>query len=213
MKAKKLRGHKRVFKNIAAWKNDSLHLDLENLEAYQRNYEKVWVRPFGDISNSGTVIPVPKRKARRLIIEGLVEIFNSWEKQLKTLNKPYYLAIWLHETAIENSQVVCAIDDFLTFYDITFYRPEAQRKMPTQNYGKQKKELDTFDWIYALEENYFTNEDLELEEDSYATLKDYKSSQKWYKRKLKENPRNYTDEFDRTTYYTKKGTIWIGTRK
>ena len=64
----------------------------------------------------------------------------------------------------------------------------------------------------CFEENCFTNEDFELEEDSYATLKEHKSSQKWHKRKLKENPINYTDEFDRTTYYTKKGAIWIGTR-
>jgi hypothetical protein len=35
------------------------------------------VRPFGDIYNSGAAIPVPKRKARRVNVEGLVEIFNS----------------------------------------------------------------------------------------------------------------------------------------
>lgn len=50
----------------------------------------MWVRPFGDIYNYGAAIPVPKRKARRVITEGLVYIFLIVEKQLKTLNKPYY---------------------------------------------------------------------------------------------------------------------------
>jgi hypothetical protein len=36
------------------------------------------VRPFGDISYAGAAIPVTKRKARRVITEGLVESFNSW---------------------------------------------------------------------------------------------------------------------------------------
>ncbi|MCI2228985.1 hypothetical protein MC378_07385 [Polaribacter sp. MSW13] len=212
MKIKKIRGYKRIFKNIEDWKKDSLHLDLENLLHYQRNYEKVWVRPFSDISFSGSKIPQPKRKGRKLILEGLIEIFNSWETQLKTLGKPYYLAIWIYEPYIENSQVVCAIDGFLNFYDITFYRPEEQRKMPTQNYGRLKNELDTFNWIYALDENHFTNEDLELTEDDFMSQEDYKASKKWYKRKLKENPRSFTDKFDRTTYYTNRGTVWVGTR-
>ena len=212
MKEKKIRGNKRIFKNIENWKQDCLNLDLENLERFQRNYEKVWVRPFSDLSISGSKIPTPKRKARKLILESLMAIFNSWESQLKTLEKPYYLAIWLYEPHLENSQVVCAIDGFLNFYDITFYRPEEQRKMPTQNYGALKNELDTFDWIYALDEDYFTTEDVAMSEDEYMTKEDYRASKKWYKRKLKEKVRSSTDTFGKTTYFNKKGTVWIGTR-
>ena len=36
------------------------------------------VRPFGDISYSGAAIKATKRKARRIITEGLLESFNSW---------------------------------------------------------------------------------------------------------------------------------------
>ncbi|MGJ8744101.1 hypothetical protein [Polaribacter sp.] len=212
MNGKKIRGTKGIFKNIESWKKDSLILDLENLERFQRNYEKVWVRPFSDLSISGSIIPTPKRKARKLILESLVAIFNSWERQLKTLEKPYYLAIWLYEPHLENSQVVCAIDGFLNFYDLTFYRPKEQRKMPTQNYGTLKNELDTFDWIYALDEDYFTTEDVAMSEDEYMTKEDFIASKKWYKRKLKENVRSYTDTFGETTYFNKKGTVWIGTR-
>lgn len=212
MKIKKLRGHKRIFKNITAWKNSSLQLDLERLEASQRNYEKVWVRPFSDISITGNTIPKPKRKARKLILEGLIEIFNHWETQLKTLNKPYYLAIWLFDPHIENSQVVCAIDDFVNFYDITFYRPKNQRKMPTQNYGKLKTSLDAFNWVYALDENSFTSNDVAMTVDDYDTVEEFNNNKKYYKRKLKQLLKTYTNTFGEVTYYTNRGTIWIGTK-
>lgn len=211
MKIKKLRGHSRIFKNIESWKNESLNLDLEQLQQYQRNYEKVWVRPFGEISITGAAIPKPKRKARKLIIESLIEIFNSWETQLKTLDKPYYLAIWLNEPNIENSQVVCAIDDYLNFYDITYYRPEKQKKIPTQNYGKLKNDLDAFNWIYALDEHRFTNEDIDETADVYATIKDYYTMQRWYKKQLNRAPIIRRD--NNVTYYrTQKSTVWIGTK-
>jgi hypothetical protein len=211
MKIKKLRGHQRIFKNIEHWKNDSLHLDLERLQKNQRDYEKVWVRPFGEISISGAAIPKPRKKARQLILESLIEIFNSWESTLIILNKPYYLAIWLNEPHIENSQVVCAIGDFLNFYDVTYHRPEKQQKMPTQNYGKLKNELDTFNWIYGLDEHRFTNEDIAETEEVYATIEDYHSMQKWYKKQLHRDP-IIRKEDEVTCYRTKKGTVWIGTK-
>ncbi|HBR54351.1 MAG TPA: hypothetical protein DEA82_09265 [Flavobacteriaceae bacterium] len=211
MKTKKLRGHNRIFKEIENWKNDCLELDLQQLSYYQRNYEKVWVRPFGEISITGATVPRPKRKARKLILEGLLEVFNSWELQLKTLDKPYYLAIWLNEPYIENSQVVCAIDEYLNFYDITYYRPEIQKEMPTQNYGKLKTDLDAFDWIYAIDEHNFTNEDLQETADVYASEKDYFAMQRWYKKQLKRNPIIQKDN-DVIYYRTEKGTVWIGTK-
>ncbi|WP_452232708.1 hypothetical protein [Lacinutrix sp. MEBiC02595] len=211
MKTKKLRGHNRIFKDIEKWKNDSLPLDLEYIARYQRNYEKVWVRPFGEISITGAAIPKPKRKARKLILQSLVAIFNHWETQLKTLDKPYYLTIWLNEPFIENSQVVCAIDGFLNFYDTTYYRPEKQKSMPTQNYGKLKNELDAFQWIYALDEHNFTTEDIEETAEVYASNKDSYAMQKWYKKQLKRNPILRVD--DKITHYrTTKGTVWIGTK-
>ncbi|CAM1354620.1 hypothetical protein [Tenacibaculum insulae] len=212
IKYKKIRGHNRIQKEIEKWKNNNLNLNIEYLESYKREYCKVWVSPFSDISVSRAENPSPKNKNRKLIIKSLLDIYNSWEKQLKALNKPYYLTIWLFEQDVAKSQIVCAIDDYIDFYKTTFYRPEKQRKMPVKNYGKFKAQLTDFNWIYAHDENYFTKEDVEMEIDDYLTLADYSSSKKWYKKKLKENPRSYTDGFGNTTYYTKKGVIWIGTK-
>lgn len=213
MKTIKVRGHHRIQKEISAWRNANLELDLDYLQSYKRNYCKVWVSPFADISISGSEIPAPKGKNRKLILGGLLAIYNSWEQQLKTLNKPYYLAIWLYEPNIQRSQIVCAIDEMVDFYNTTFYRPEKQRNMPNQNFGTFSKELNKFSWVYALEEGMFTSDDLKMEEDEYSTLQDYRNSQKWYKRKLKETPRVYESDYDQSkSYYYKIGRIWIGTK-
>ena len=103
MKIKKLRGHKRILKEILKWKNDSLELDLKNLESYGRNYEKVWVSTYSNLSMSGSQVSSPKGKTRKMILESLLTIFNSWEAKVKELNKPYYLAIWFFDNNIENN--------------------------------------------------------------------------------------------------------------
>lgn len=209
---RKVRGNNRILKSIEEWKTYNLDLDLEYLQSSQRNYCKIWVSPFADISIRDSEIPSPKRKHRQEIIKGLLEIYNHWETQLNTLNKPYYLAIWLLEPRLEKSQVVCAIDSMIDFYDITFYKPKSQRKFPSQNYGKLTNQLDQFNWTYALDEDHFFQSDIDLEEDRYATKSDYLEMQKWYKRKLKQGIRSAPSNDD-TFFAIQKGIAWIGTKK
>ncbi len=208
---RKVRGNNRILKSIEEWKTYNLDLDLEYLQSSQRNYCKIWVSPFADISIRNSEIPSPKGKHRQEIIKGLLEIYNHWETQLNTLNKPYYLAIWLLEPRLEKSQVVCAIDSMIDFYDITFYKPKAQRKFPSQNYGKLTNQLDQFNWTYALDEDHFFQSDIDLEEDRYASKSDYLEMQKWYKRKLKQGIRSAPSNDD-TFYAVRKGIAWIGTK-
>lgn len=209
-KFKKIRGNKQIVKEIEKWKNYNLDLDLEYLKSAQRNYCKIWVSPFCDISIINSEFPSPKGKHRKLILDTLLEIFESWETKLKTLNEPYYLAIWLFEPRLEKSQVVCAIGDMLNFYESTFRRPEKQLQFPTQNYGKFKNKLDNFNWTYSLDEDYFTQDDIDMDEDSYASVRDFREYQKWYRRKLKQNPFSYKNDNGDTTYFYRHGTVWIG---
>ncbi len=211
IKYHKTRGNKRISKAIEDWKNHNLELDLEYLKSTQRSYCKVWVSPFANISVTGSEIPSPKGQHRQEIIKGLLDIYNHWEQQIKTLNKPYYLAIWLLEPRIEKSQVVCAIDSMIDFYDVTFYKPKEQREFPLQNYGKLQEQLQAFNWTYALDEDHFFQSDVDLEEDNYTSKKDYFDSQKWYKRKIKEGIRTVPSNED-TFYAIRKGIAWIGTK-
>lgn len=213
MRTKKIRGHKRIWKQITHWKNANLKLDLEYLKTQHREYIKVYVSPYCDYSLLNSEFPVPKGKTRKYILKSLVDIFNSWKTQLETLNQPYYLAIWLFENNIQKSQVVCAIDSFIDFYDATFYHPEEQRQMPIQNFGKLKEELAHFDWVYAKDQNYFTQQDIQEEQDYFLETGHHSKLLKWYLRKLKETPASCTDDYGNTTYYLQHDTVWIGTKK
>ena len=159
----------------------------------------------------GSEIPTPKGKIRSKIIESFIEIYDAWDAKLKTLNKPYHLVLWLFENNLERSQVVCAIDGLLDFYKVSFYRPKSQKEIPLQNFGKLSEKLSEFNWIYAHEEGYFTEEDVKFE---MEMVDDGEVSDilKWYKQKRKTSYRTFTNEEGVITYYQKLGNIWIGSK-
>lgn len=208
---RKVRGHAKIFKQIDAWKDYDKELDLEQLEHHKRYYSKFYVSPFCDISVTGSEIPTPKGKIRTKIIESFIEIFDAWDAQLKTLNKPYHIVLWLFENNLERSQVVCAIDGLLDFYKISFYRPEKQKKIPLQNFGKLADKLDDFNWIYAHEEGYFTSTDVQ-DEIEFVNEGDSNELLKQFKRRIKSSYRTFENEEGETTYFQKIGNIWIGSK-
>ena len=208
---KKIRGHKRIWKDIDAWVSESKQLDVDYLESTNRSHVKVWVSPFSDLNLSRAQPVLPKGETRKKILAGLIEIFNSWEEELKKLNKPYYLAIWLFDKKVHKSQVVCAINSCLDFYETTFYRPEKKKDFPLENYGELSNQLKSFSWEYAWDEDYFTDQDLESSVDEFETVTDYHNQVRWYKRKLNAEPRKYLDKASNAQYYfIKEGDIFIG---
>ncbi|WAC03385.1 hypothetical protein N7U66_07585 [Lacinutrix neustonica] len=86
----------------------------------------------------------------------MLHIFNQWEEQLKKLETPYYLALWLYEPNLQKSQVVCSIGSCLDFYDRTFYKPDIQKQIPLINYGNFSEALSQFSWAHALDETFYT---------------------------------------------------------
>lgn len=118
---KKIRGKKRILRNIDKWIAQNRNLDLVYLTQFGRDYVKFWVKPFCNLSLTNSIYPEPDGQLKQKLIDGLFEIYQHWQKQLDQLNKPYYLKIWLFEKHISRSQVVCAIDDNLSFYDDVFY--------------------------------------------------------------------------------------------
>ena len=94
MRIKKLRGHNRIWKDIEAWKNENLKLDIESLKSSQRDHTKIWVSPYCDYNMLNSEYPQPKGKTRQKILNGLIEIYTEWKKQLDALHEPYYLKIW-----------------------------------------------------------------------------------------------------------------------
>ena len=213
MRTKKIRGHKRIWKDIERWKNANIELDLVKLKQVERDYVKIWVHPFSSISLLNSEYPAPKRETKKRILNGLFDIYESWKKQLDKLGKPYYLKIWLYEPCVSNSQVVCAIGNLTDFYNTTFYIPEIPKKFNTNYLGTVKNKAENYNWEHKVEEQYLDKNYVgELEE--YATEKYFIETKKWYESKLKKSHRKiiYKDPIDGVseTYAFKLGEVWLG---
>jgi len=158
-------------------------------------------------------IPVPNGKTKTKIINGLIDIYDSWKIKLDKLGEPFYLKIWLFEPRLTNSQVVCAIGDCLDFYDNTFYKPQYSKNLKAQNYGRLEKQISEFSWDYRLDEEHFDNSEPGSPE-FYATLEDYEEDKMWFQKMLKKPHRvtKYDQPLGEATesYSFKKGAIWLG---
>ena len=203
---KKIRGHKRIWKYIDNWVAQNKVLDIDSLKSRQRDYVKVWIAPFGNISVLNSEFSPPKGKTRKKIADGIFEIYHHWKTQLEELGEPYYLKVWYFPKDVSKCQVVCAIDDFTTFYDITFFKPETQKPFPENNRN--------LNWDYRIQEHHITKDDIQEPDDFYSE-KDYVDNKKWIEKKMK-HPKtrisNHSDSSGKiTTYYSiKEYDVWLG---
>jgi len=213
MKSKKIRGGKHILNSIEQWKKDNISLDVEDLQHSQRDYVKIWVAPYSNLELGNSRFPEPSGLIRSRILEGLLNIFESWQTSLEKLDEPYYLKIWLYDQRFSKSQVVCAIGDFLDFYETTFHKPENQKHIDLNSYGSLSHKMKTMDWQYALDEEHYDNTSIgEIWE--YETERDFYKTKRWFNNRLKKPHRkivnSLSDKETKEYYSFKHGTVWIG---
>lgn len=213
MKTKKIRGHKRRWNDIDQWVETHKNLNLDYLKEYQRDYAKIRVHPWSGISLTNSQTPEPKGQTKTKILNGLIEIYDSWKKELDKLDESYYLRIWLFEPRFSNSQVVCAIGDYLDFYENTFFKPDELRTLNPENFGQLNKEIDSFNWEYRLDEDHFDKNEIGTPEE-FISQKEFEENKKWFNRIMKKNHRTtkYSEPIGEATesYSFKKGDVWLG---
>ena len=203
---KKIRGHNRILKSIDDWVEYNKTLDLEYLKQRQRDYVKVWVSPYRNISIVDSVFAPPRGKTRQKIVDGIFTIYNSWKEKLEKLNEPYYLKIWYFPHDVSKCQVVCAIRDFIDFYDVTFFKPKEDKTFPEDPKGLK--------WEYRHQEHHVTDRDIGFEEEFYSK-KDFLNNKRWVERIMKDSRTRINtydnDDGTQTTYYSiKECDVWIG---
>jgi hypothetical protein len=206
MRIKKIRGHNRIWKRIDSWIHYNKSLDLEHVKSYQREYAKTWVRPYSNLDLGNSHTPAPKGKTRQKIIDGLFEIHTNWKKQLDTLNEPYYLKIWFYHPDVSRSQVVCAIGDFISFYDVTFHNPNENKKFPF--------DVRDLHWEHRIDEDHLNEKDIVGDPYQWADDEDFKANRKWIERRLKQPHRISKEEYDdgvvKTYHSFKTSDVWLG---
>jgi len=206
IRIKKIRGHNRIWKQIDSWITNERQLDLEHVKDYQRDYSKVWIRPYSSLSLGNSTCKIPKGKTRKKIIDGLFEIYKSWKQQLDILNEPYYLKIWFYHPDISKSQVVCAIGDYINFYNVTFHNPKENKAFPFDTRNLQ--------WEHRIHEDHINEEDSIGEILDWASEDEFNANKKWVAKKLKLPHRISKEEYDDGTvksYHSfKVSDVWLG---
>ncbi len=210
MRYKKIRGLKRKVTNIQNWINEYLNLNIEHLNEHKYEYTKVYVDPWDNLTLTDSQIPEPKGKAKKDILNGLEKIYDSWKTELDKLNKPYYLKIWLYEPRISKSQVVCAIDEKIEYYENIFEK--ADFKPNDSSFINQLS--SEFKWQPKIDEEHYWKNDLLWPIDQYDKIKNAYSDRKLLKKlekmDIKKEKTTYSNGTEDTVFFVPVGKIWIG---
>jgi hypothetical protein len=215
MRKQKVRGHNRRHKQIEKWRSDNLSVDLGSylLNDRDRYYVKIRINPWNGFSRGNSAIRQPAGKTKQQMLNGLLDIYENWKKQLNKLDQPYYLKIWLFEPHFLESQVVCAVGDRIHFYENSFFKPDIDKSLPIQNYGDLSEKLSGFHWDYHHDENRYDNTDLGGPEE-YLSQQDYKESVRWFDKLMKKPHRTdlLAEPIGEITevYSFKRGDAWLG---
>ncbi|WP_105620104.1 hypothetical protein [Vallitalea okinawensis] len=203
---KKTRGLRSKVKRIDHWKEQSKELDLESIKKYGRDYVKIWIPPFYNlykINKYEVGHKNPPNWFNKLILEAMLEVYDSWDKKLRGLNEPYYLKLWLYEPNFINSQIVAAIGDYIDYYEDVFEPDENKKALPIEKFNIKNDGICRFDWGQYKDQAIIYGSDFtdDLESLNYWKEKSYK-----IKKKI------INDDVD-VEYYITKGTIWVGEKR
>ena len=210
-RTRKIRGNKKKFRDVEHWIKQNKVLDIDYLNNYKRDYCKVRIDPWGtriSLTNSG--FPEPNGKIKQDIINGLIEIYDNWKKQLDELNKPYYLKIWLYDPNFSRSQVVCAIDENIDYYTNMFHNPDDNKSLELNHFGAVKEKMNGINWDHRIEEHFVYESEFEDETD-FEVLKYLRTTKKKAQR-VSELNFEYKEGFKDKAYGVKVGEVWIGSR-
>jgi len=198
---KKIRGWKRRIKQIEQWKQRHIDLDIELLSRNNRDYVKLWINPFYRLTRRN-----PPMWYSRLILEAMIKVYQSWSQQMKSLNEPFYLKIWLYNPNFIESQIVVAFRECIDYYDNTFDKSNDIKAFPSHLYGK-KVDLQEFKWELAIDsDNYWLSD---LREDIPLGFKTDKDIEVIKNKAYKNETVNFSYGED-TVYKVKVGDVWLG---
>jgi hypothetical protein len=207
----KLRGNSKRFSAVENWVQRNKELDLEYLQENKRDYCKIRVTPWGTrISITNSRYPELSGQIKIKIIEGLLKIYDSWKEQLDKLGKPYYLKVWLYDPNVSRSQVVCAIDDCIDYYEKIFHKSENTKQLDFDKYVSLKNRIDKYNWERSLDEDVvFESEYNELLDSEYLS---YFNKMKNNSQRKEELNFECKEGVKDVAHFVTIGDVWLGSR-
>ena len=186
-------------------KNSDSKLDIDFLNQkkyYNYEIEEWYGEEFGI-----------KGELRKKIIETLIKTYFEWKKELDDLNKEYYLAIWLYNPRMLKSEIVCAIDEKITYYENeNFLASNKNGEFDLNHSGELSTELEKFTWERKIDLDSVHEWEINCTKEQYVFEKEYNKDQRFYKKLIQENF-HVVEKDNEKIYFHPKGDIWIGKLK
>lgn len=199
---KKVRGFNRYFDSIQASIKADSQIDLEFL-----NREKYCNFQFEDWYGSNIAL---KGKGRKFVLDNLLSIYTNWAHELKQHNLEYYLAIWLYDPRLELSEVVCAIDSKIEYYQQEALLDSSQiTDFPSSKFKPFDNQLAKFNWTKKVDLEPTFEWEMNWPKEQYDSLKEYYSHQRFY-RAIKKNAYRIIEREGEKIYFRQVGDIWVG---
>ena len=154
-----------------------------------------------------------KGELRKSIVETLLKIYFEWKIELDKLNKEYYLAIWLYNPRMLKSEIVCAIDEKITYYNNeSFLSNNKNPEFDPKQIGELSAKLEEFNWVKKFDLDSVREWEINFPKEQYESEKKYNKDQKFYNKLIRE--KFHVEEKDNEKiYFHPKGDVWIGKLK
>ena len=149
-------------------------------------------------------------RIRQNVFKVLLKIYENWNIELKKLNEPYYLAIWINESELMLSQIVCGIGERIEFYkNNDFKEPSKDLELNLNQFGKLRNDYQDFNWSSVTNYKRYDNVDYNFPKENYVDVKEYYKEKRFYKRVLPKCKKVEEGKYGKI-YFREFGKIWIG---
>ena len=154
-----------------------------------------------------------KGELRKKIIETLLKTYFEWKNELDKLNKEYYLAIWLYNPRMLKSEIVCAIDEKVNYYENeSFLASNKNSEFELNQFGLLSNELQKFTWDRKIDLDSVHEWEINFPKEQYESEKQYNKDQKFYNKLIREKF-HVVEKDNEKIYFHPKGDVWIGKLK
>lgn len=199
-----MRKHRILLKKLDNFSLLKEEFDIETLKLEKYLYFQL-EEYFGEFQNS-TI----QGRIRESIFKVLLKIYECWKIELEKREKQYYLAIWINESELMRSQIVCGIDEKIEFYENKHFKePYKDLELNINQFGKLKNDFIHFNWSSVTNFKRYDNVDYNFPKENYDDAKEYYKDKRFYKRVLPKCKKVEDGKYGKI-YFRDFGKIWIG---
>ena len=154
-----------------------------------------------------------KGELRKKIIETLLKTYFEWKNELDKINKEYYLAIWLYNPRMLKSEIVCAIDEKVNYYENeSFLASNKNSEVDLNQFGVLSTELQKFNWDRKIDLDSVHEWEINFPKEQYESEKEYNKDEKFYNKLIREKF-HVVEKDNEKIYFHPKGDVWVGKLK